>query len=163
MWVTKLLISPVKKGFFAQEQPNLARNCLFCQALPAHLLPCWWVGWWLWRAGCISQDTYLLYTVQKPYYLFFETLIFMKHTSKYSLESLSYAKIGDAAAVLLIRSVNCSSIISAILRNKIVLLQHMRFIPGKAECWNSSLARVEVVQFSTYCLSHQKEERILDA
>ena len=64
----------------------------------------------------------------------------MKHTSKYSLESLSYAKIGDAAAVLLIRSVNCSSIISAILRNKIVLLQHMRFIPGKAECWNSSLA-----------------------
>ena len=86
----------------------------------------------------------------------------MKHTSKYSLESLSYAKIGDAAAVLLIRSVNCSSIISAILRNKIVLLQHTRFIPGKAECWNSSLARVEVVQFSTYCLSHQKEERILD-
>ena len=72
-------------------------------------------------------------------------------------------KIGDAAAVLLIRSVNCSSIISAILRNKIVLLQHTRFIPGKAECWNSSLARVEVVQFSTYCLSYQKEEKILDA
>ena len=23
-------------------------------------MPCWWVGW-LWRAGCISQDTYLLY------------------------------------------------------------------------------------------------------
>ena len=72
----------------------------------------------------------------------------MKHTFKYSLESLSYAKIGDAAAVLLIRSVNCSSIISAILRNKIVLLQHMRFIPGKAECWNfllvsSQLAVVE--------------------
>ena len=87
----------------------------------------------------------------------------MKHTFKYSLESLSYAKIGDAAAVLLIRSVNCSSIISAILQNKIVLLQHMRFIPGKAECWNSSLARVEVVQFSTYCLSYQKEEKILDA
>ena len=20
-----------------------------------------WVGWWLWRAGCISQDNYLLY------------------------------------------------------------------------------------------------------
>ena len=20
-----------------------------------------WVGWWLWRMGCISQDTYLLY------------------------------------------------------------------------------------------------------
>ena len=24
-------------------------------------VPCLWVGWWLWRAGCISQDTYLLY------------------------------------------------------------------------------------------------------
>ena len=26
-------------------------------------MPCWWVGWWLWRAGCISQDTYLLYVI----------------------------------------------------------------------------------------------------
>ena len=25
MWVTKLLISPVKKGFFAQKRPNLAQ------------------------------------------------------------------------------------------------------------------------------------------
>ena len=24
-------------------------------------VPCWWVGWWLWRVGCITQDTYLLY------------------------------------------------------------------------------------------------------
>ena len=24
-------------------------------------MPCWWVGCWLWRVGCISQDTYLLY------------------------------------------------------------------------------------------------------
>ena len=94
MWVTKLLISPVKKGFFAQKRPNLAQNWHFwsiwaigtfhpipdhktmqtmClggfsaflfilgQALLAHLVPCWWVGLWLWRAGCISQDTYLLY------------------------------------------------------------------------------------------------------
>ena len=28
-----------------------------------HLVPCWCVGWWLWRAGCISQDTYLLYNI----------------------------------------------------------------------------------------------------
>ena len=27
----------------------------------AHLVPCWGVGRWLSRAGCISQDTYLLY------------------------------------------------------------------------------------------------------
>ena len=31
------------------------------QAMQAYPVPCWWVGWWLWRAGCISQDTYLLY------------------------------------------------------------------------------------------------------
>ena len=60
MWVTKLLISPVKKGFFAQKRPNLAQNWHFCPLL-AHLVPCWWDGWWLWRAGCISQETYLLY------------------------------------------------------------------------------------------------------
>ena len=29
MWVTKLLISPVKKGFFAQKRPNLAQNWRF--------------------------------------------------------------------------------------------------------------------------------------
>ena len=31
------------------------------QAMQAYSVPCWWVVWWLWRAGCISQDTYLLY------------------------------------------------------------------------------------------------------
>ena len=29
MWVTKLLISPVKKGIFAQKRPNLAQNWHF--------------------------------------------------------------------------------------------------------------------------------------
>ena len=29
--------------------------------MQAYSMPCWWVSWWLWRAGCISQDTYLLY------------------------------------------------------------------------------------------------------
>ena len=38
------------------------------QALPAHLVPCWWIGWWLWRAGCISQDTNLLYVVTVLYF-----------------------------------------------------------------------------------------------
>ena len=33
MWVTKLLISPVKKGFFAQKRPNLAQNWHFCPLL----------------------------------------------------------------------------------------------------------------------------------
>ena len=40
MWVTKLMISQV------------------------------WVGWWLWRAGCISQDTYLLYNSESGFQLF---------------------------------------------------------------------------------------------
>ena len=26
---------------------------------------CWWIGWLLWRAGCISQDTYLLLIYQQ--------------------------------------------------------------------------------------------------
>ena len=74
MWVTKLLISPVKKkNFFAQKRPNLAQILAFLvnlgQAMQAYSMPCWWVGWWLWRAGCISQDTYLLYIIYKLIYL----------------------------------------------------------------------------------------------
>ena len=44
------------------QPPNLARIWHFWPLL-AHSVPCWWVGWWLWRAGCISQDTYLLYII----------------------------------------------------------------------------------------------------
>ena len=33
-------------------------------ALPAHLMHCWFVGWWLKRACCISQDTYLPYIIR---------------------------------------------------------------------------------------------------
>ena len=41
----------------------LAFFTIMSQALPAHLMPYWWVGWWLWRAGCTLQDTYLLYII----------------------------------------------------------------------------------------------------
>ena len=58
MWVTKLLISQVKKRIFC---PKLAFLVNFGQAMQAYSVPCCWVSWWLWRAGCISQDTYLLY------------------------------------------------------------------------------------------------------
>ena len=65
MWVTKLLISPVKKRIFCPKTtkfgPKLAFLVKMGQAMQAYSVPCWWVGWWLWRAGCISQDTYLLY------------------------------------------------------------------------------------------------------
>ena len=42
MWVTKLLISPVKKGFFAQKRPNLAQNWHFwlIWARPCRLIRC---------------------------------------------------------------------------------------------------------------------------
>ena len=61
MWVTKLLISPVKKGFFAQKRPNLAKNWHSCPLL-AYWCP---VGGLAGGCGaaCISQDTYLLYIV----------------------------------------------------------------------------------------------------
>ena len=67
MWVTKLLISPVKKRIFCPKTtkfgPKLAFLVNLGQAMQAYTVPCWWVGWWLWRAGCISQETYLLYDV----------------------------------------------------------------------------------------------------
>ena len=53
-----------KQDFWPQNDqiwPKIGIFGLLSQALPAHLVPCWWVGWWLWCAGCISQDTYLLY------------------------------------------------------------------------------------------------------
>ena len=42
MWVTKLLISIVKKGFFAQKRPNLAQNWHFWSiwAMPCRLIRC---------------------------------------------------------------------------------------------------------------------------
>ena len=65
MWVTKLMISPVKKRIFCPKMtkfgPKLAFLVNLGQAMQAYSVHCWWVGWWLWRAGCISQDTYLLY------------------------------------------------------------------------------------------------------
>ena len=43
--------------------PKLAFLVDMGQAMQVFSMPCWWVGWWLWRAGCISQDTYLLYNI----------------------------------------------------------------------------------------------------
>ena len=42
MWVTKLFISPVKKGFFAQKRRNLAQNWHFWSiwARPCRLIQC---------------------------------------------------------------------------------------------------------------------------
>ena len=67
MWVTKLLISPVKKRIFCPKNDQIGPKIgIFGQFGPGHAglfnaLLMLWVSWWLWRAGCISQDTYLLY------------------------------------------------------------------------------------------------------
>ena len=75
MWATKLLISPVKKRIFCPKTtkfgPELAFLVNLGQAMQAYSVPCWWVRWWLWRAGCISQDTYLLY-----FYHFLQMVVF---------------------------------------------------------------------------------------
>ena len=47
MWVTKLLISPVKIRIFCPKKskfgPKMAFLFILGQALPAHLVPCWLV------------------------------------------------------------------------------------------------------------------------
>ena len=74
MWVTKLLISPVKKRIFCPKTTIWPKIGIFGQFGPGHaglfgaLLV---VVWWLWRAGCISQDTYLLYYHPNCQYHFF--------------------------------------------------------------------------------------------
>ena len=56
------LISPLKKRIFCPKTTKFGPKLAFLVNLGlAYSVPCWWVGWWLWRAGCISQDTYLLY------------------------------------------------------------------------------------------------------
>ena len=62
----KLLISPVEKGIFCPKTAKFGSKLAFLVNLGQgmHLVPCWCVGWWLWRAGCISQDTYLLYIIR---------------------------------------------------------------------------------------------------
>merc|ERR1712214_53188 len=61
----KLLISPVEKGIFCPKTAKFGPKLAFLVNLGQgmHLVPCWWVVGWLWRAGCISQDTYLLYRI----------------------------------------------------------------------------------------------------
>ena len=56
MWVKKHLISPVKIRIFCPKTTKFGIFVHFGPGLAGSF------GWWLWRAGCISQDTYLLYS-----------------------------------------------------------------------------------------------------
>ena len=51
----------IVRGLFTRvKSPTNFKKTL---AFLAHLVPWFWIGWWLWRAGCISQDTYILYNI----------------------------------------------------------------------------------------------------
>ena len=69
MWVTKLLIFPVEIRIFCLKTtkfgPKLAFLVNLGRAMQA--LFGWAVRWWLGRAGCISQDTYLLYFIASKF------------------------------------------------------------------------------------------------
>ena len=61
MWVTKLLIFPVEIRIFCPKTTKFCPKYAFMGTY-RHCRFIWCpVGWWLWRAGCILQDTYLLY------------------------------------------------------------------------------------------------------
>ena len=106
MWVTKLLISPVKKRIFCPKTtkfgPKLAFLVNLGQAMQAYSVPCWWVGWWLWRAGCISQDTYLLYKNLGPFYRKLRESQYLFQTIEYFyMERLTSVKHHPAQAARL--------------------------------------------------------------
>ena len=71
--------SSKKKDFFPKTSkfnPKLTFLVDMGQAMQAYSVPCWWVGWWFLRAGCISQDTYLLY------FIVVKTVVFKTFTIK---------------------------------------------------------------------------------
>ena len=72
MWVTKISISPVKKGFFAPKRPNLSQNWHFWSnwAKPCRLFRCPVVG----RLVIVARELYLarhLFTLYYYYILLF--------------------------------------------------------------------------------------------
>ena len=64
MWVTKLMISQVKKRIFCPKTtkfgPKLAFLVNLGQAMQAYSVPCWWVGWWLWRELYLARHLFTL-------------------------------------------------------------------------------------------------------
>ena len=63
-WVPKLLLPPAKIRIFGKKKKaKFAPIYAFLGTYrPCRFIWCP-VGWWLWRTGCISQDTSLLYLV----------------------------------------------------------------------------------------------------
>merc|ERR1711913_264894 len=61
--------SSKKKDFLPKNDQIWPKTGIFGQFGPGHagLFSALLVGWWLWRAGCISQDTYSLYVGNKTF------------------------------------------------------------------------------------------------
>ena len=67
MWVTKLMISPVKKRIFCPKTtkfgPKLAFLVDMGQVMQVFSVPCWWVGWWLGPRGLyLARHLFTLYS-----------------------------------------------------------------------------------------------------
>ena len=76
MWVTKLLISPVKKRIFCPKTtkfgPKLAVLVNLGQAMQAYSMPCWLVGWLVGGCGAraVSRKTpiyFILYVTKATF------------------------------------------------------------------------------------------------
>ena len=71
MWVTKLMISQVKKRIFCPKTtkfgPKLAFLVDMGQVMQVFSVPCWWVGWWLGPRG--------LYLARHLFTLFIQHLL----------------------------------------------------------------------------------------
>ena len=101
MWVTKLLISQVKKkDFLPQNDQIWPKIGIFGQFGPGQaglLNALLWVGLWLWRAGCISQDTYLLYGFDHLVDIFSDKQVSIRATTSLSLSPLVRWLLGESA------------------------------------------------------------------
>ena len=65
-WVPKLLLPFVKTRIFVPKKAKFGPKYAFLGTYwPCRFNWSLLVGWWLCRAGCISQDTYLLYIISR--------------------------------------------------------------------------------------------------
>ena len=93
MWVTKLLISPVKIRTFCPKPSKFGPKFAFL-SIAGSFGALFWVGWWLWR-GCISQDTYLRYNINDDNYLNIYILRHLHHIHRHLTSGLLMSPLGS--------------------------------------------------------------------
>ena len=84
MGVPELLLPPDIIRMFGLKTAIFAQKYAFLGTYkPCRLMmPYWLVGWWLWCAGCISQDSYLLIIVV--------TILIFDHSSSKGMELVKW-------------------------------------------------------------------------